>query len=385
MGFAAVMTILWFLLPCNCASQEKPPLEELLRWLPEGGYQEIEHFDREEFLGTCPRELLQDYILVGNKILPERKPLLPPTLAGHYTSSTVAQVAGLGIKTMEVRLPDGTTRIENRKCAIVVEIDGLKHGGWSPGRWLLIYRFDDLDALVSQAVERGEISPLEERIGKRPLLKFRRSDDDREYYGYASLSQEFLVADDLKDLRRMVRTGLAGTLPVFESMDLTDLIDIASEPAYIWTFRSSVPFYKRLLDYIREHDSGSASLDQLMDLVENDEQYVLDRYSWTADGNRLQMTVTAFGGEEKAEEKYNKMLEGDYGPLGLRSSNAVVAGRQLTFRDHVREIQRARVSGEAGAGLELADNRVIETQVDDKETLIRILEAIKSKLQQEPK
>ena len=383
MGIAVVATILWFLMPCNCAAQEKPPLEELLRWLPEGGYQEIEHFDRAEFIGTCPREILEDYVLAGGRILPARNPHLPPTLAEHYISSTAAMIAGVGVKTMEVRQPDGTTKQINRKCAIVVEINGLKYGGWSPGRWLRIYRFDDLDTHLRQAVALGEVSELEEKVGRRPLLKFRRSGDDREYFGYASLSQEFLVAEDVKDLRKMARTGLAGTQPVFDSMDLADLVDIASEPAYIWTYRSSIPFLGQLLDHIRERDSGSASIDMLMDMIEQGEQYALERYSWSADGKRLQMTVTSFGSEEKAKESYGKLLEGDYGPLGLRSNTVVVAGRQLSFRDHVREIQRARISAGAGPGLELVDNRVIETQVDDKETLLRILEAIKAKLQQE--
>jgi len=362
-------------------AQEKPGLEELLCWFPDAVYHRIEHFDKEAYLQNCPGEIYHDYVKTGIGLLPTGEDHLPPSLVDQYYSQTSAAVGKLGFKDAGFVTEDGEWQTINRKCAYVIEANGRLYGIWVPHKWLRVYRFADLDTLVRQACERGEMEARSDGIDKRPIYDFRPKGSETQHFGFATPNQEFLVAEDLNDLKRMIRTGKSNNLPLFQILDLIDLMDVSSDPGYLWSFKSSISVLNRVLEYLYQVDPKSPSIEKLEILIDTGPRHVINQYRWDRDGNMVQLTITCYGNEDSAKEHYLRLKQHGGGQNDLIGTETYIHGRKISFKPFLRQINQARTLSGIGIVTELDGERVTTTRTDDKETLLKAMETYRLALQ----
>jgi hypothetical protein len=370
--------ILFCLALLNCGgevcAQETPILEDLLRWFPAGHYGRIVHFDREAFVSSCPSELRDDYLSVGRRMFPAGAPTLPPSLVDRFDSETRASRGRAQIVNAYEITESGEMRRLNRKCAFAFEANGRYYGAYMSSAWMYAYRFAGLDALVRAAVRSGKMEALQVEIENRQVYCFRPESRPAPLYGYATITGELLVAENLPDLKAMVRAGTLDGAPIFRTMDLSGLLEASSDLGHTWSYYNHVALYRTLLEYLSVKDSKSPDLATLADLVENDVQYVLDDYRWDSGGYRIQRTVICFGNEKTAADEYLQMKQGGgryYEPL----QQACICGRVVSLGRLNTPIKQARALSKVESSLTLDRDRVVLLQTDDRESLVKTLDA----------
>jgi len=360
----------------TATAQDGPPLEELLCWFPADTYGEIVHFDKEAFLRTCPREIYRSYIVEGRDLMPSGEQYLPPSLAGQYDSETRAAIIKLSLKDAGIVTADGERQWINRKCAYRFEANGRLYGSWSPSRWLRVYRFADLDALIERASEGGDLEAQNGRIGRRPIYLFRPAGAEDQLYGFATPTQEFLVAEELRDLMRMIRAGQWNDVPILDSVDPAELLEVSSGQGYLWSYHSNLSLLNLTLEYVCREDPSSPSIETLSDLAEDSIHCTISELYWDGERNRVQIILSRFGNEEAAAGHYARLRQSLTEENSFIGPDTYVLGRTISFRPLLSEIQRARARSGTGVEIELDHERIVETWTDDEETLTRILEVL---------
>ena len=371
---AKLISIVLLCLTCIALSQEKQSLEELLCWLPAGDYSEIVHFDKETFLKTCPEDTYKTYVLAGKDLIPTGKEFLPNSLVGQFDSVTSASLVELGLKHAGIVKENGERRTINRKSAYVFEANNRIFGSWLPSERLSIYRFTDLDTLVRSAREKSEIEALPDMFDMRPVYAYRPSGKNDLLYGFATPTQEFLVAGDLITLKKMIRAGYTNDLPIFRSIDLNALLEFSSDSCYLWRFRYHAVLYKMVFDYLMQQDPNSPSMEETTKRLETGLQSALDFYSWDTNGNRFQRTVLDFGDDETARKDF-ELLSQNYGEYYGALWHEFIQGRFLSYKPQVAHLKQTRAQSKIESNMTLDGNRILISQMDDAETLAKILEA----------
>lgn len=355
-------------------SQEKPPLEELMRWFPEGSYSEVIHFDRDLFLRSCPKELLRNYAQAARQLFPAGKGILPDSMVDRFESVTTAVKGEARFKNNYIITAGGEIKQVNRKCAIVVEANDRYYGAWMATRSLRVYRFADLETLVKNAMKLGEINVFEERINKHPVYVCRPGGTDGELYAFATPTQEFLVAEDPDVLKAMVQAGMLGGSAIFSGTDLSGLIEVSSDLGYFWKFWTPNALIGMTLNYLYKKDPASPSIKPLEDQLDADVQCIVEDYRWNIDGNRVQRTSVIFGNENRVGEEYRLIKQGK-GHYYEALHHTYIYGRDISFRHLLNRINEKRALSTSSSEIVLDGDRIIITRADDQDTLKRILAA----------
>jgi hypothetical protein len=355
-------------------AQEKPSLEELLCWFPAGDYECIVHFDRGEFLKACPGELRSDFAQAAQRLFPAGSGQLPKSMVDKFDSSTEAVIGKAAFKNCYVINAKGEIERINRKCAMVVEANGRYYGAWMPTRRMRVFRFADLDSLVREALGSGEIEAIDQRIGKLQICSYRTEGARNDIYGIASPTGEWLTAENTEDLRDMIQAGMAGGSPVFGGTDLGALLEMSSDLDYFWKFYTPNTLDRMVLNFLVQKDARSPSIKPLSRKLETDVQCIIEDYHWDIDGNRVHRAVLFFGEDEKAGEEYLRIRQGRgsyYEPLHA----TYFYGRELSYRELVRSIDKARSISAVASSTTLDSNRIVIIRIDDKEALAGALNA----------
>lgn len=371
---AIVSILLLFLLAFSqMALAEDRSLDEILRWFPYGYYSSLFHFDKAEYLSSCP-ESMQSHVARCERQF-KCPYILPLSMTGKFDSVTTARKGELGIKMNYRYREDGTIEQVNRKCAYVCWIDGKPYGAWEPTKALIVFRFSNLRTLVRKALVNGELSRLDTLNGKHVIYQIKNKGKRQNRYFYTSDSGELLSTRDLKLLNDMIRTGQSNEVPIFQRMELKDLEDIADDGGFLWSYDTQTRFLRNTLEYVRTRDPSSKSIDDLEKRIASSIQYRINHCNWKGAGIETHQVIL-FGTEDRAKEFRNKVLTGKGIILDTGYPKTYLYGRLIGFRPTVYKFAEIRKDNGIKLNMTLDGLQLTQSRVDDEKTLVAFLKLI---------
>ena len=278
-----LIVLLISLLPLStptAAPQEKPRAEYVFQCLPEGNYESINHTDYLRLSKSPVYRTLVDLVLPANGEKNRPNPL-PPSLREDVESETMATLSSPEISETAVDNERSKQRRKTGSSTPSVKIGDKLYKISDSGKSLLVYCYTDLDTLIKSALKKTEIEKTEHSVDGRSIYRFiyRAADgSEAEYYAYATVLQELLVAGELGLLKNMIDAGLGFDLSIMDSENYSDLVKMVPNLGPIWFFENAIYKYKYLNERLTEEGVDGDELDNLKSQIESSLQYTVSTW-----------------------------------------------------------------------------------------------------------
>ncbi|HUX06748.1 MAG TPA: hypothetical protein VMX35_05480 [Acidobacteriota bacterium] len=245
-----------------CAQEESQSAEEILLWFPMGHYSYILHEDRAGLMGREAYGLYKKYI---EESRPSTFPgYLPPLLQDGFNSAT-----GAKLRKLKFYKADAPKELE-----IEGKIEAISDVGGS----LWVFRFDELDSLVTRASDLGQIDPLGVLIDGRQVYKYRSQDSGQELFGFATPTQEFLVADELRLVKAMISAGTFQGPNILDGENYVDITDFFADLGDTWFINFHMTTNRIRLERLRNQGGSEATLSWLESKLEHGLDFTISTY-----------------------------------------------------------------------------------------------------------
>lgn len=137
------------------------------------------------------------------------------------------------------------------------------------GETMRVWRFSDLDTILKSALKRGEIDAIGESMFDRPIYRFRTEVTDSECFAFATITQEFLTATKLENLKLMIDAGYGQEMNFLDYEENAKLIDIIPMLGQYWTIAYGPLSARKQFEYMEKRGFPEEKLDEIRDLMEN--------------------------------------------------------------------------------------------------------------------
>jgi len=232
------------LFPVSSApGQEKLTADEIFFWFPQGEFDSISH--NESPGDSLPLSYQRYLAIIDLPGYQGRISALPLSLDRESRSST--SVA------LYLTDQDETVTVGSRRIPTLTV------------KYLRVYRFDELDSLVEQAVKSGEMDPTGKSAFGRPIYSYSadiqgmREIERKKYFAYATPTQELLVAEELSDIHKMTRAGYGLDPNILDHEDFSELLDLVPELGSLW---HAIAYFKQFRDTLQSmRDKGATEED----------------------------------------------------------------------------------------------------------------------------
>ena len=313
--------VLMLLLPALSFPHEEVETSEIFRWFPIGIYSSYKHFERAEMERAELYPVFESNFNIPYMMYKDR--MLPPSLRDRYTSETAA-----GLFQEKYKKGEGWMQFFNKSREKQKELllKGERPQPAVKNDLLVVWRYDDLDSLIAEALKSGEISETGEVILERPVYSYYTEEYTGPRYAYATATQEFLSADKPENLRAMIAAGLGLELNLLDHETNAELVDVIPGLGQFWKITNKYPSRIRTIEHLKQSEAPQEQIDFWLDRIERGWQF--HGYVWNIDSQIVMSLFHVFGDPEHPESKmppcfYN--AETDYG----REYNAVLKTKAL--------------------------------------------------------
>ena len=226
---------------------------------------------------------------------------LPPSLSEGIESVTTAQLMRLKVSQAGEK-PKRETRLAPGSVFVGAIVDNGAVTVSNIGARLFVYRYADLDSLISSALKSGEISRTDQTYERQPIYRYSYKDTkDRELedFLYATPTQELLVAEKLSHIRAMIDAGLGVELNLLDEGAYIDLIEMAPDLGQRWQLDYFKTHFMRLIETMEEKGEAESKIAKARETFERGMHYRLD--SWEVGEEIVERIILKFGDEETAK------------------------------------------------------------------------------------
>ena len=270
--------------------------EEIFRWFPIGIYSSYKHFERAEMERAELYPVFEANFNVPYMMYKDR--MLPPCLRDRYTSETAA-----GLVQEKYKKGEGWMQFFNKSREEQKELllKGERPQPAVKNDLLVVWRYDDLDSLIAEALKSGEISETGEVILERPVFSFHTEEHAETRYAYATATQEFLSADKPENLRAMIAAGLGLELNLLDHETNAELVDVIPGLGQFWKITNKYPSRMRTIEHLKQSEASQEHIDSWLDRMERGWHF--QGYVWKIDDQIVMSLFNVFGDPEHPESK----------------------------------------------------------------------------------
>ena len=243
----AQLAICLALFPVSSApAQEKLTADEIFFWFPQGEFDSISH--NEPPGDSLPLSYQRYLAIVDMPSYQGRISVLPLSLDRESRSTTA----------VALYLTDQTETVTA----------GSRQPPTLTVKPLYVYRFDELDSLVEQAVKSGEIDPTGKRAFGRPIYSYSadiqgmREIERKKFFAYATPTQELLVAEELSDIYKMTRAGYGLDPNILDHEDFSELLDLVPELGRLWSATACFKQFRDTLQSMRDKGATEEEIEK---------------------------------------------------------------------------------------------------------------------------
>jgi hypothetical protein len=364
--------LLVLLISLTALCQEKPSAEGLLRWFPYGTYSMITHKDEARL---AKASAYPAYVGIVRQPAPEwdYSGPLPPSLRNgveSYTNANLTKVKISKIPADEEAKPErgfgGITLLADAG-EYTYQLSGV-------GDTLWVFRYADLDTLIKNAFESGEIEQTEISVDNRPIYFYRTKDPAGKecvFYAYSTLEQELLLAPEIEQLRRMIDAGMSRDMNLLDNADYADLIDLAPELGQEWSFSTMVVFLKILVKQLEKDGVEEEYQNHMKAGIGRTTQYNVT--SWEVGDRIVMREIMLFGDEEVAKGSMERLSAPPRQGMNLDE-----------FTLKTNQAVKYKVDGKILIGELIYDDDLLAAAVQAKKDRIAQMEKELEELKQQP-
>ena len=302
------ITVALLLTACAFVSAEQDVIapEELLSWFPAGLYDRVTHSDDAAIAAAEAHPLFAKYFDQISRHFTHGD--LPPALQEGIRSTTTASMLRNRVSTKEEGESGGEdkekkpSRSRQGGATFAANIGGERVEITSAGARLYVYRYDDLDSLVTSALESGEISAMDEQALERPILSFAAKNlagAPSDYVGWASPTQELLVAEDVDLLRSMIAAGTGREMDMLSEPSNADLLVLLEDLGQRWDIHNFIGKIELMARVAEKRGADEERVSQLEALADTAMRY--HATAWEVGESVVERTVIVCGSEERAK------------------------------------------------------------------------------------
>jgi len=302
----------------SLVAQERLSTDEIFAWFPMGYYEQITHSDEAELAQQ------ETYPIYKEKFDGVYRMFyfgdLPSSLQEGIESVTSATLLRLRVSKYADAEDGRKTALPGRpgRMGFAAQVGDKTVRLEGAGDRLYVYRYADLDSLIKKALDAGEIEIAGTRIADRSVYRLRAKDyagQENEYFAYATVTQELLVAGRAANLRAMVEAGLGHEMGLLNEPDNAELIEIVPELGQRWQVSGLRHQWKLLAEKMREAGADDARMADFEERhLEKGERYFIQ--AWELGETILKKDISICGDEETARQ-YAEVKKSSYTrPLG---------------------------------------------------------------------
>lgn len=370
-------------------AQEKPPIGDSLRWFPDGQYRELRFFDKlaaskvaafkmlekisgfaddDDFLPTIP---LPDFIMkeaesICHAVVIET--LLQSSSTGEVQQTEVekqqnaeseAQRKEQAEQASDRRSREATAKEVQAQSEFKVKHDmGMRSKEPAPGKfWVLTCAV--LEPLLKKAEEAGDIVKAGLRLFKRPVYAFGRNVEGAKegYFAYATPTNELLVANNLDNLKLMVRTGMGMELSAADNQEYIDALGYLTEPGQIWKITPKRVENRAKIEQMRKDFASEEKIQLKEDELDKDLIYEINDIH-LSDESMVIRQISVFGEEERAKQRYNNVAGSmDQAKKAIKEGRKQVKSELGEDQEKLSEQERRVVNQALGFANKLVDSQ----------------------------
>ena len=305
-----IKTIAFLLLfPTLAFPYEEVDTDEIFRWFPIGIYGNYKHFERAEMERADLYPFFESYFNVPYMMHKDR--MLPPCLRNKYTSETAAKLVQEKYKKGEGWMQFFNKSREEQKDLF---LKGERPQPAVKNDLLVVWRYDDLDSLIAEALKSGEISETGEVILEKPVYSYHTEEYTGPRYAYATATQEFLSADKPENLPAMIAAGLGLELNLLDHETNAELVDVIPGLGQFWKITNKYPSRIRTIEHLKQSEATQEQIDFWLDRVERGWQF--QGAAWQIDDQIVMSFFNVFRDPEYSESgisPFHYSAETDYG------------------------------------------------------------------------
>lgn len=324
-----IIAFLFILIASTVTSfaQERTRAEDILRYFPEGTYGDISH---DEELSAPEAKAWKLYKTYQDKMwalspngrsygeLPAifNKEAASHTKATLFVQRKLSETFKIGDEPAEVtdihrkikkKYPRAqstyvATPLEERKeqMTVVAIVND--------GDTFHVYRYEDLDSLIKEALKSGEIERTDELILERPVYtckgKNTRWGHDQQFFLYATPFNELLAAGRLENLKKMIAAGEGQMENMLVNSAYIDLLDLIPNMPGRWSVRFGVDRFGWRVEQLEAQGVSEQKINKYKEDRKKRELYTASYMK--IDDKIQQLSVTVYEKEEHAIGAMNR-------------------------------------------------------------------------------
>lgn len=325
--FIIAFLITLFALTVTSFAQERSRAEDILRYFPEGTYSDISHDEELSVPEAKAWKLYKTYQDKMRILSPKaesygelssifNKECLSHTKATLFVQRKLSETFKIGDEPVEVtdvhrrikkKYPRAqstyvATPLEERKeqMTVVAIVND--------GDTFHVYRYEDLDSLIKEALKSGDIERTDELILERPIYtcegKNTRWGHDQQFFLYATPFNELLAAGRLEHLKQMIAAGEGRMENMLADSRYIDLLDLIPNMPGRWSVRFGVDRFGWRVEQLEAQGLSEQKISKYKEDRKKLELYTASYME--IDDKILQHSVTVYEKEEHAIEAMNR-------------------------------------------------------------------------------
>jgi hypothetical protein len=234
--------------PIDGMAQEGLSPEEIIRFLPNAEYTNLEHYDLSQAQGEPAWPLFHHFFQTRNALLGNRNPMgnpLPEEYHGREESLTSARfqatttkelfmtppAEGKNLRTKAAKFVDGP--VQSVRPVGEPDADGTQRYevAIAGGDILTVIRSAEAEQILADATDKGYLEQTGQLPDGQPIYRFESKDwrDQKvTLHALQAATGEILVAERIESLRQMLKAA-AGETSILDHPDRSELIAVLSD------------------------------------------------------------------------------------------------------------------------------------------------------------